>query len=400
MIELNQSPDRGQPLPPTEALAFGPVAAAGVVRTMQLHPSYQATPLHDLPALANRLGLAGVQVKDEAGRFGLGSFKALGGAYAVVQIARAELKRLLGRDVAAQELLDPNLRVHLRSLTVGCATDGNHGKSVAAGANLLGMRARIFVHAGVSRERVDAIARYGAEMVVVPGTYDDAVASAERECAAHGWTVVSDTSWPGYEDIPRTVMQGYTTMVHELASQLDEAPTHVFLQAGVGGFAAAVAAGMQLSMPSPPKFVIVEPERAACLFESHRANACVTVAAQTPTVMSMLECYRPSDIAWNILSRLATAFMTVGEDDAIGAMRTLAAEGSAVGLVSGESGAAGAAGLLSVCRDAAARQTLGLDANARVLLFSTEGATAPSIYASLVSKPSQVSRPAAAETPQ
>ena len=391
MFEPNRSSQRGQALPPEERCAFGPEAVAEVVRTMRLHPSYQPTPLRDLPALARRLGLARVQVKDESSRFGLGSFKALGGAYAVVRIAQAELERQLGRDVAVSELLDPELRARLRHLTVGCATDGNHGKSVAAGANLLGLRARIFVHEGVSRERVEAIARHGAEMVVVPGSYDDAVAFATRECTANGWTIVSDTSWDGYEDIPRTVMQGYTTMVHELATQLPAPPTHVFLQAGVGGFAAAVAAAMALGTGSGTRFVIVEPERAACLFESNRADACVTVRTQEATVMSMLECYRPSNIAWALLSRLATAFMTVSEHDAIGAMRTLAHDEGAAGFVSGESGAAGAAGLIAACQDAAAREALGLHAEASVLLFSTEGATAPSIYEALVGRSPEAS---------
>lgn len=386
MFELNNLPQRNRALSEKNARAFGPRAIADVARTMQLHPSYRATPLHDLSLLAQRLGVAQVYVKDESGRFGLGSFKALGGAYAVARIALAHVEKALDRVVAPTELLDPNIRAHLLGLTVGCATDGNHGKSVAAGANLLGMRARIFVHEGVSKERVEAIAQYGADIVVVPGNYDDAVAFSERECEANGWTIVSDTSWEGYEEIPRTVMQGYTMMVHELASQLEGPPTHVFLQAGVGGFAAAVAASMVLSINSSIKFVIVEPDRAPCLFESVRVGACTAVPAQQPTVMSMLECYRPSDIAWDVLSSLGTAFMTVGEEDAVDAMRTLARFGQSAGLISGESGAAGAAGLIAACKSESVRAALGLDAGARVLLFSTEGATAPSIYEALVGK--------------
>lgn len=384
MFELNRSERQGTALPVSDVQAFGREAVAEVVCTMQLHPSYRATPLHSLDPLAQRLGIASVEVKDESGRFGLGSFKALGGAYAVVRIAQQHVQHALGRAVSPQELLDPEIRSRLRELTVGCATDGNHGKSVAAGANLLGLRARIFVHEGVSQERVDAIARYGADMVVVKGNYDDAVEHASRECHANGWTIVSDTSWEGYQEIPRMVMQGYTTMVHELASQLSGAPTHVFLQAGVGGFAAAMAAAISLNITSHAKFIIVEPDRAACLFFSNQAGKCVSVPAQEATVMSMLECYRPSDIAWSTLTHLTTAFMTVSEDDAVEAMRTLARDGASVGLVSGESGAAGAAGLVNACNDPAVRRALGLDATSRALLFSTEGATAPSIYNSLI----------------
>lgn len=392
MFELNLSKQLGHELPASAVKAFGPQGVAEVVQTIQLHPSYRPTPLHSLKALAQRLGVASVEIKDESSRFGLGSFKALGGAYAVVRIAQQLLERELGRKVAPQELLDPNIRAQLREFTVGCATDGNHGKSVAAGANLLGLRARIYVHEGVSQERVDAIARYGADMVVVKGNYDEAVDFATQECQANGWTIVSDTSWEGYEDIPRTVMQGYTTMVHELSSQLRGTPTHVFLQAGVGGFAAAMAATITLNINAKAKFIIVEPDRAACLFESNRAGEVVAVPAQEATVMSMLECYRPSGIAWEILTPTTTAFVTVSEEDAIEAMRTLARDGAAVDLVSGESGAAGTAGLVAVCRDQSSRSALGLDESSRVLLFSTEGATAPSIYKALVG---EISREAA-----
>jgi len=384
MFELNRSERQGKALPESDVRAFGHQAVTEVARVMQLHPSYRATPLHSLNALAKRLSIASVEVKDESSRFGLGSFKALGGAYAVVRIAQQHVERELGRPVTPQELLDPNIRSRLRELTVGCATDGNHGKSVAAGANLLGLRSRIYVHEGVSQERVDAIARYGADMVVVKGNYDDAVDHAARECEANGWTIVSDTSWEGYQEIPRIVMQGYTTIVHELASQLGGAPTHVFLQAGVGGFAAAMAAAISLNINSKAKFILVEPDRAACLFFSNRAGECISVPAQEATIMSMLECYRPSEIAWTTLTHLTSAFMTVNEDDAVEAMRTLARHGASAGLVSGESGAAGAAGLVNACNDPAARKALGLDATSRVLLFSTEGATAPLIYKSLV----------------
>lgn len=393
MFELNRSGLRGQPLLDKDRMAFGPDAVEEVVRMMELHPSYRATPTHSMERLACQLGVDRVWVKDESGRFGLGSFKALGGAFAVVRVAQKDFERRFGRALQPRELLDPNVRACLRHITVGCATDGNHGKSVAAGAALLGMRARIFVHEGVSGERVDAIAHYGADIVVVKGNYDDAVEFAGRECEANGWIIVSDTSWEGYEDIPRMVMQGYTTMVHELAAQIDGMPTHVFLQAGVGGFAAAISAGLALRGPCTPKFVIVEPSRAACLFESNRAGRCVEVAPQEPTVMSMLECYKPSEIAWGVLARLATAYITIEEEDAVAAMRTLATHGAGFGLISGESGAAGAAGMLASCDVPGIRSELGIDSSSKILLISTEGATAPSIYRRLMSDGSRSAQP-------
>lgn len=382
MIELNHNTNHGQPLLAVDQEMLGQAAAARVGRMLALLPSHRETILHSLPDLAARLGVGALHIKDESRRLGLGSFKALGGAYAVVCLVLEEASRELGREVAATELLDPNIRAITRKVTVGCATDGNHGRSVAAGANLVGCTASIFVHEGVSDERVAAIARFGADIIRVPGNYDDAVAEAERVCQAQGWIIVSDTSWPGYERIPRLVMQGYTAMVAEALSRLPEPPTHVFLQAGVGGFAASVAANLTGALGAArPKFIIVEPDRAACLFESNRAGRPVKIAPSDPTVMAMLECYEPSLLAWGILSRVADAYMTVGDTDAIDAMKLLARPGGDDPVVvAGESGAAGLAGLSVAASSPAWREMIGLDAQARVLLFNTEGATAPDIY--------------------
>lgn len=393
MFSLNASHARGTRLPEKEVAAFSPSAVDDVVALVRQHPSYAVTPLTKRSALAASLGVGDVLVKDEAHRFGLESFKALGGAYAVVKLAMAEAERCLGRPAHVNDLLDPNVRRRLRLLGVGCATDGNHGRSVAAGANLVGMSATIFVHSHVSNERIDAIAAYGANIVRVAGTYDDSVAFAQAECERRGWTLVSDVAIDGYEDVPRTVMQGYTVMVRELKTQLKHWPTHVFLQAGVGGFAAAVAATMMLDSEIPkPRFVIVEPRNAACLHASNAADACVSVKAEDSTLMAMLECYKPSSIAWRVLSRLANAYVVIDDDDAVKAMKLLAAAGEEEApMVAGESGAAGAAGLVAICQDASARAELDLDAESRVLLFNTEGATAPSIYRKLMAQDSPAS---------
>lgn len=385
MIQRNNSDYYNRPLLPVDRQMFGPEATAKALEMLRLHPSYRATPLRELHGFAVSAGIQSVHIKDESGRFGLGSFKSLGGAYAVVCLALEEASRVLGRVVNASELLDPDVRAVVRNLNVGCATDGNHGRSVAAGANLAGCRANIFVHEGVSPERIAAIARFGANVVEVAGNYDDAVAEAERVCHANGWIIVSDTSWPGYERIPRLVMQGYTVMVSEILAELVQPPTHVFLQAGVGGFAAAMAASLTLdSGAARPKFIIVEPDRAACLFASNKADAPVKIAPVEPTVMAMLECYEPSMLAWGILSRLADVYMTVSDADAIAAMQQLVtAENGASRVVAGESGGAGLAGLLTAAADPRSRELIGLDAHSRVLLFNTEGATDPTIYKNL-----------------
>jgi len=396
MIERNKSSNFGKPLLPVDQEMFGPAAATKALDMLRLHPSYLASPLRSLRGVAATAGVKSVHIKDESGRFGLGSFKSLGGAYAVVCLALEEASRVLGRPVHASELLDPDVRAVVRKIDVGCATDGNHGRSVAAGANLAGCRANIFVHEGVSAERIAAIARFGANVIEVPGNYDDAVAEAERVCHANNWIIVSDTSWPGYERIPRLVMQGYTAMVSEILDEQVQPPTHVFLQAGVGGFAAAIAANFALRTGAArPKFIVVEPDRAACLLASNEVDAPIKIAPVEPTVMAMLECYEPSMLAWEILSRLAEAYMTVRDADAIAAMKQLAAaENGASRVIAGESGGAGLAGLLVAAADPRSRELLGLDAHSRVLLFNTEGATDPSIYKSLTGVDPRVLVPA------
>jgi diaminopropionate ammonia-lyase len=385
MIEANHHPDFGKDLLAIDRDMLGPEAAAGVTQMLAMLPTHRATPLRELSDVAASLGVQSIHIKDESSRLGLGSFKALGGAYAVVRLVLEEVSRVLEREVSASELLNPKIRALVAQMTVGCATDGNHGRSVAAGANLVGCKASIFVHDNVNQERVDAIARFGARLIHVPGNYDDAVAEAERMCHAEGWLIVSDTSWPGYETTPRLVMQGYTAMVSEVIAQLPQPPTHVFLQAGVGGFAAAVAANLTATFgKNRPKFIIVEPDRAACLFESNRVGKPVKIEAHEPTVMAMLECYEPSLLAWGILSRVVDAYMTVTDEEAIAVMKQLARPASgAAGIVAGESGGAGLAGLIALSRDKDAAALVGLDSSSRVLLFNTEGATAPKVYRDL-----------------
>lgn len=391
ILAINQLPTYGSPLLPDDAACVDERAACEVENMLRLCPAHRPTPLFCLDQLARRLGVQQVHVKDESGRLGLGSFKALGGTFAVIRVVLEHAQRLLGRTITPAELMSDEVRSVACTLTVCCATDGNHGRSVAAGARLLGARAVIFVHQFVSAQRVAAISAFGAEVRQVAGNYDESVALAFRESAANGWIVVSDTSWHGYEDVPRVVMQGYTAMVHEVCGALDAPPTHVFVQAGVGGLAAAVAGHLSVEYKQArPRVIVVEPERAACLYASHQAGRRVAIAAREPTVMAMLECYEPSLVAWRIVSRVVDAFMQVTEEDAIRAMRQLAAPiGADRPIVSGESGAAGMAGLLRAAEWPMAAEIIGLDHASRVLLFSTEGATDPTSYEQHVGKTAQ-----------
>ncbi|WP_217577539.1 diaminopropionate ammonia-lyase [Mesorhizobium sp. GbtcB19] len=386
MFLLNRHPDHRQPLTQEDAATLGLAGATEAERFLGHRDNRAETPLHALPALARELGIGALNVKDEGKRLGLGSFKALGGAYAVMHLVLEEAGRRLGRSVDVAELHEPDVKAIAADMTFACATDGNHGRSVAQGAGLVGARSVIFVHSGVSDERVAAIARLGAEIMRIAGDYDQSVREAARLSAERGWAVVSDTSWPGYERIPGLVMQGYTVIVREALKRLPQPPTHVFLQAGVGGFAAAVAGHLAVMLGEDrPKAIVVEPARAACLFETAKAGRPIAIAHSKPTVMAMLECYEPSLVAWRVLSRLGDAFMAVDEEDAVAVMNRLARPaGNDPAIVSGESGGAGLAGLIRVAGDRKMRAALGLDAHSRVLIINSEGATDPGRYAELV----------------
>lgn len=386
MFLLNQHPDYRKPLHPADAETLGVAAADEVERFLSHRDNHEPTPLHALPGLARELGLHSLHVKDEGHRLGLGSFKALGGAYAVIRLVLEEAARRLGRPVDVDELAEPAVRAVAATMCFACATDGNHGRSVAQGAQLVGATAAIFVHGGVSEGRIAAIARFGARMMRVSGTYDDSIVEAARVSEANGWTVVSDTSWPGYERIPALVMQGYTAMLREALRALPAPPTHVFVQAGVGGVAAAVAGHLALALPEArPVFTVVDPARAACIFEAARTGQPRKIAHGEPTVMAMLECYDPSPLAWRVLARAADAFMTVEDEDAVAVMNRLARPAAGdPAIVAGESGGAGLAGLIRVVAEPTGKAALGLDASSRVLVFNTEGATDPERYRELV----------------
>ncbi|TPN81994.1 diaminopropionate ammonia-lyase [Mesorhizobium sp. CU2] len=395
MFLLNRHPDHRQPLTQQDAVTLGLAGAGEAERFLGHRDNHAETPLHALPALADELGIRALHIKDEGKRLGLGSFKALGGAYAVMHLVLEEAGRRLGRSVDVAELHSADVKAIAAGMTFACATDGNHGRSVAQGAGLVGARSVIFVHSGVSNERVAAIARFGADIVRIAGDYDQSVREAARVAAERGWTVVSDTSWPGYERIPGLVMQGYTVIVREALKRMPKPPTHIFLQAGVGGFAAAVAGHLAIVLgEARPTVTVVEPARAACLFETAKAGHPVAIAHSKPTVMAMLECYEPSLVAWRVLSRIADAFMTVDEDDAVGVMNRLARPaGNDPAIVSGESGGAGLAGLIRSAGDREMRAALGLDADSRVLIINSEGATDPGRYAELVGMaPDEVTR--------
>ena len=381
----NRGANRMTPYGARRTEILGADALALAQRELTQWPGYAATPLHSLPALAQALGVASVHYKDEGGRFGLGSFKALGGAYAVARLLCRELGAKLGRTLTTQDLLAPDVRALCKDITVTCATDGNHGRSVAWGAQMFGCACVIYIHATVSEGRKDAIAAYGATVVRTPGNYDDAVRQADADARAQGRFVISDTSYPGYMDVPRDVMQGYQLMVEEAASTLQERPTHIFVQAGVGGLAAAVCAYFwERDGGDRPVFVVVEPDKADCVAQSGKAGELTAVTGDIDTLMAGLACGEVSHLAWEILEKGADAFCVISDDAAVQAMRLLAyPQGQDPVIVAGESAVAGVAAVIGCRQSKAASQLLGLSASSRVLFFGSEAATDPAWYAQL-----------------
>ncbi len=327
-------------------------------------PDLAPTPTRRLDALAAELGLGAVLAKDETARFGLNAFKLLG--------ARFTLDRLL-----AAGRLRPGA-------TLACASEGNHGRAVARAAREAGCAARVYMAADAAQARVDAIAGEGAEVVRVAGSYDAAVRQVEQEAQAHGWTVISDTAWDGYEEIPRLIMLGYTRMMEEVDQALDA----VFVQGGVGGLLCGVASWCARHRDPRPSIVCVEPTQAACLLASARAGHPVAVEGPLDTTMAGLRNREVSPLAFRAVQPIVNAYLGIDDQWAHQAMRRLGrpAGGDPV-IAAGASGAAALGGLLAVMRDPAlapVRTRLALGPSARVLVVVSEGVTDPALWAAIV----------------
>ena len=385
-------------LNPRATRADYPAELSAIMNIAQAHQSRQwlsswrgihrhATPLYDLPDAAARCQVGRLCLKDESVRSPLGSFKVLGAPIALVrQILR------LHPDFEPAAILTGRYAEALRGYTVISATDGNHGRGLAAAAQDAGCRCVIVLHAHVSPEREQAIAAYGADIVRIAGNYDESVQEAARLAAAHGWQVIADTSYDGYEDIPRDVMQGYGAIAEEIVEQTSAqrgragAFTHVFPQGGVGGMAAGLASYFwEYHGPQCPCFISVEPAQADCLLQSAIQGRPAKATGTVDSVMAGLACGETSPLAWRFLQPCVDVFMTIEDEQAIEAMRALA-QGSErdTPIVAGESGVAGLAALEWLRSDPQRSEQVGLTAESRVLIISTEGATAPREYTRLV----------------
>jgi diaminopropionate ammonia-lyase len=380
----NRAARRDAPWTAAQDAILNDAALAAARETIAGWPGYAPTPLHRLDGLAEEIGVGQVWWKDDGPRFGLGSFKALGGAYAVARVLQRAAEAA-GAPVTMDAIAVGTAEI-ARTVTVCCATDGNHGRSVAWGAQRFGCRCVIFIHETVSEGRKRAIEAYGAEVRRTKGNYDDSVREAGETAAREGWTVVSDTSYPGYMEIPKDVMQGYELMAAEAFDALPEPPTHIFLQTGVGGMAAAVAAqAVRRWGAHRPLIVLADPERSACWADSFRAGAPTAVEGDLDTLMAGLACGEVSLLAWAILKDHGDWAMTVPDAAAVEGMRRLACPPPPDPfLVAGESATAGLAGLFAALDDPDARAALELGPETRALLFGTEGDTDPDLYAELV----------------
>jgi diaminopropionate ammonia-lyase len=364
---------------------FAGPAAARATADIRSWPGYRATPLVSLPGLARELGVAAISAKHEGCREPLRSFKMLGAPLALMELART----LVGPATAA-ELMGGLHAAGLAGLTAVCASDGNHGRALAWAASRLGCRARIYLPEAVSEGRAEAIRSWGAEVVRVAGNYDETVARAAADAKDNGWHVISDMAYPGYEMVPRTIMHGYTLLAEEIAdaTPADQRPTHVFLQVGCGGMAAAVISGLrQAWSEAPPAFVSVEPLEAACLLEAAEARRPVMVEGDHATIMGGLACGEVSSIAWDYLAATVDHYVAIGDEAAVKAMRLLASPDSDPPLVVGETGGAGLGALLAALENPPAAEALGLGPDSRILLVLTEGATDPAEYQRIVGRP-------------
>ncbi|HZW02629.1 MAG TPA: diaminopropionate ammonia-lyase [Anaerolineaceae bacterium] len=365
---------------------FPPELPRKIRRFHQQIPGYQMSPLKGLSNLALRLGLGSIWVKDESARLNLQSFKALGSSYAIYRLIQKRL-HLENQELSFSDLTGGSVREKLGELTFAAATDGNHGRGVAWAAAQMGFQSVIYVHKNTSQARIRSIEANGARVVVVDGNYDDAVEQINQDAQANGWQVVSDTSWAGYQDIPRWVMQGYTTMLSEaqeqLAAQGMSHPTHIFVQAGVGSLAAAVTAFYYNLFPqNRPKTIVVEPTRAACLYRSARGDGQpTTVEGALDTIMAGLACGKPNPIAWDILKTTTDYFAICPDYVAAMGMRVYGVplEGDPV-VISGESGAVTLGALMNVMQQPGAeplRAQLELGPDSHILLINSEGNTSP-----------------------
>ena len=333
------------------------------VESISKWETYSPTPLISLNKLRETLNVKQIYYKDEDKRFDLKSFKALGGAFAVNKIKDEK-----------------------SATTVATATAGNHGRSVAWGAQRLGLNCKIFISEFVSESRAIAMRNLDAEVIRVKGNYDASLKECIKQSEKNNWEIVQDVSWEGYKEVPKLIMAGYTIMIMEIMDQInDEKITHVFLQAGVGGMAAAMIAGFAKFSKKIPRFIIVEPENANCVFKSIENNHPTSVNITNETIMGGMSCGDVSTVAWEILKNSSNNCVTI-PDDAISTVVAMLAEAqlSDKKIIAGECAVPGVIALISLFKSKEYLNKLNLNSDSKVLLFGCEGLTDKEMYKKLL----------------
>lgn len=371
---------------------FGPETAEKARKFHESFLEYQPTPLVRLKELSKVLGVSDIYVKDESFRFGLNAFKVLGGSYAIGRFI-AEKAGLDVQSLSSEKIMDPKVRERVGEMTFVTATDGNHGRGVAWTAKRLGQKSVVYLPKGSAKERLDNIRMLGADACITEFNYDEAVRFAQIQAKKNGWVMVQDTSWEGYEKIPRWIMEGYTTMAAEIVQQLDNIrPTHIFLQAGVGAMAGALTGYFSTVYEEEkcPVIIIAEPDRADCLYRSADAGdgAIHPVTGDLDSIMAGLCCGEPCTIGWEILRDQVDCFVSMPDYVAAKGMRILGnPAGQDKRIISGESGAATvglAAELMQNKELVHLRDVLGLGRDSVLLCVSTEGDTDKANYRRIV----------------
>lgn len=369
---------------------FGIQNAKKVNEFHKSFPEYIETPLADLKSLAKESGVSRICVKDESYRFGLNAFKALGGSYAVGKYIAKELDMDIS-ELSYEKMVSPEIKEKLGDITFVTATDGNHGRGIAWTANRLQQKSVVYMPRGTAKERLENILALGSDASITELKYDDAVRQASEHAKEYGWVLVQDTSWDGYEEIPGWIMEGYTTMAYEAAEQMKEKPTHIFLQAGVGSMAGAIAGFFAETYGSErPIITIIEPNKADCFYRTANANdgKLHFVEEEMDTIMAGLACGEPCPIAWDILKDYADNFVSMPDYIAAKGMRVLGnplSEDPRV--ISGESGASTLGFVAEVLQNKELewlKEQLRLDENSKILCFSTEGDTDKENYRRVV----------------
>jgi len=326
---------------------------------------YSPTPLINLNKLSHELNLNKILYKDESKRFDLKSFKALGGAYAAQRISKGD-----------------------KNIIVSTATAGNHGRSVAWGAKRLGLKCKIFISEFVSEARGQAMAALGADVIKVKGNYENSLIECIKQSTKNNWQIVQDVAWDNYLLVPKYTMAGYSVMMKEIADQLDSNKiTHVILQAGVGGMAGAMIAGIARYLKYIPTTIVVEPDSAACVLESIKTGKIEKIDIKRESLMGGMSCGEVSLVPWEILKNSVNYCISLPDDDIAKTMKLLGnASFSDEKIIAGENSAPGVISLIASCEDQKLKKKLNLDSNSNVLVIGCEGDTDQEMYKKLVNQ--------------